>query len=390
MYFRTIPPVGYRISIKNALRAIVQRNKTNQKQLDDGVEMAFDSGSAALLFLLENLKEQNPTKSQVIVPVYTCYSIAAVIEHAGLEIVLCDLNPDTLDFNYAELEECINKNTLAIISTHFFGRKLDYNQLEQIKNTTGAIIIEDAAQGGHSIASLGRSSDFIVTSTGRGKPVSTLGGGYLIAQNNTSIIQILLEKYNILADRTLVEEVLVLAKIFIVNILLNPYLYTIPFSMPYFRIGETIYPETIPVKKLTNFQQKLFMHENSDRLNSIRNKHVKYYYHNLKQQGSGLQPSLSCSEIDSYAPMRYPVYLSQNINTEHENTLDKMCKYGIVKMYPKLLSDLDQIKSFCFNFNKLFPGGNFIVKNLVTLPTHALLNKHDLEIIVNATKRVVN
>jgi len=390
MYFRTIPPVGYRVSVKNALRAFFQRYNTNQKQLYNDIEMAFDSGSAALLFLLKSLKEQNPKKTQVIVPVYTCYSIAAVIEHAGLEIVLCDLNPDTLDFNYVELEGYINDKTLAMISTHFFGRKLDYNKLEQIKNATGVIIIEDAAQGGHSITSLGQSSDFIVTSTGRGKPVSTLGGGYLITNNNAPGIQLLLEKYKNLAERTLVEEVLVLAKILIVNILLNPYLYTIPFSIPYFRIGETIYPETIPIKKLTKFQQKLFMLENTDRLNSIRNKHIKYYYHKLKHNGSSLQPNLSYSELDSYTPMRYPVYLSLNIDTDQENTQNKMCKYGIVKMYPTLLSDLNQIKSFCLNFNKLFPGGNFIVKNLVTLPTHALLNKHDLEIIVNTTKRVVN
>lgn len=388
MLFRTVPPVGYRISIKNALKAFFHGRDIKKEQFTNSTSMGFDSGSAALLFLLKYLREQNPSKTQIIVPVYTCYSIAAVVEYAKLGIVLCDMDPETLDFNYTELEHCINENTLGIISTHFFGRNIDNRKLEKIKNTHDVVIIEDAAQGGLSNDSLGKSSDFIVTSTGRGKPISTLGGGYLITRSDNPDAEYLIKVYEQLDDRTAYEELNVLLKIFVVNILLNPFLYTIPLSIPYYRIGETLYPESIPIKKITKFQQRLLAYEKGISLDNIRNKHAKYY--NVNINSSCLQPGFSESNINNYKPMRYPVYLNIDADMLSEHDLKKMRKYGIVTMYPKPLSELKEIKSFCVNCESLYPGGEYLAKRLLTLPTHTLLKKKDIVNIISIVNRVVS
>ena len=389
MNFRTIPPVGYRISVKNALKAFINRNTVDKHHTNNTVTIAFDSGSSALLFLLKLLKVKNPCKTQVVVPVYTCYSIAAVIEYAGLEVVLCDLDPDTLDFNYSDLEQCLNKNTLCIISTHFFGRRINNIKLAEIKNKNAITIIEDAAQGGYSIKNLDEFSDFIITSTGRGKPISTMGGGYLLTRSTNQYADLLLTEYEGLKDESILSDLIVLAKIFIVNILLNPYLYTIPSVIPYFRLGETVYPELMPIKKLTRFQQKLLSYEKTSNIFDNRHK-AAVYYHGFIKKSLCKQPHSSQFDIDNYQPVRFPVYMNSDIDKLPIALLKKLSRYGIVSMYPKLLSELEPIKLFCSSYEKSFPGGEYLARRLVTLPTHTLLGKKDIENIVLSISKVAS
>src|SRR6185312_678452 len=61
------------------------------------------SGKAALTVILKALAASS-RRRRVIVPAYTCFSVPAAIVRAGLEVVLCDVEPETLDFNFTELE----------------------------------------------------------------------------------------------------------------------------------------------------------------------------------------------------------------------------------------------------------------------------------------------
>jgi len=378
MKFRTIPPVGSRIPIKNIFKALVSHKRTEEENTQNPLSLAFDSGSAALLFLLRRLKENHPDKTQVIVPVYTCYSIAAVVEYAGLEIVLCDLDPSTLDFNYTELEDCVSDSTICIISTHFFGRKINLEKLADVKNRHDIVVIEDAAQGGYTTESLNTVSDYIVTSTGRGKPVSTMGGGYLITRQDNDNITLLLSDYSQLESPSKLAGFIIIIKIILVNILLNPYLYTIPFSIPFFRLGETIYPDSIKLTKLTLFQQKLLAYQNSINTSAKRNYHAVVYTKYVNNNCMNM-PELTQAELNEYAPVRFPIYLNIGLNKLPAFIIKKLNKYGAVSMYPQLLSDLERVKLFSGSENKKYPGGKHIVNKLITLPTHALLKKQDLE-----------
>ena len=87
-----------------------------------GSESVFlvSSGKAALVLILHALSSLR-SRRKVLIPAYTCYSVPSAIVRSGLEIVLCDVNPDTLDFNYDRLEFLADEETLCVIPTHLFG-----------------------------------------------------------------------------------------------------------------------------------------------------------------------------------------------------------------------------------------------------------------------------
>ncbi|MBL0699317.1 MAG: DegT/DnrJ/EryC1/StrS family aminotransferase [Desulfosarcina sp.] len=56
-----------------------------------------NSGRALLYLLLASLKKKDSGKrTEVLIPGYTCYSVAAAIARAGLKIKVYDLDPATL------------------------------------------------------------------------------------------------------------------------------------------------------------------------------------------------------------------------------------------------------------------------------------------------------
>ena len=57
----------------------------------------FSSGKAALAQTLKALHQLYPGRTEVLVPAFTCYSVPSAIVRAGLDIKLCDVNPESLD-----------------------------------------------------------------------------------------------------------------------------------------------------------------------------------------------------------------------------------------------------------------------------------------------------
>ena len=67
-------------------------------------------------------KKHDGKRKEVIIPGYTCYSVAAAVAKAGLKIQVYDLDPGTFEPNIDSLERTISKKrTLAIVHQHLFG-----------------------------------------------------------------------------------------------------------------------------------------------------------------------------------------------------------------------------------------------------------------------------
>src|SRR4029078_11221028 len=113
------------------------------------------SGKAALTVILKALAASSGRR-RVIIPAYTCFSVPSAIVKAGLEVVLCDVAPETLDFNFAQLESVIGEDVLCVVSTHLFGRPADVDRVKPLCEGKGIVVVEDAAQamGGQTDARL--------------------------------------------------------------------------------------------------------------------------------------------------------------------------------------------------------------------------------------------
>jgi len=105
----------------------------------------LSSGKAALFLILSALKELGNRK-KVIIPAYTCYSVPSAVRKAGLEIVPCDIMPETLDFDPDHLESLCDHNILCIVATHLFAIPSDVWKIREIAKKKGIYIIEDVAQ----------------------------------------------------------------------------------------------------------------------------------------------------------------------------------------------------------------------------------------------------
>ena len=71
-----------------------------------GVEQVFptSSGRAALTMALRALRRRSD-RSVVILPAYTCFTVAAAAVRAGLRVKLCDIVLETMDFDYGQLSD---------------------------------------------------------------------------------------------------------------------------------------------------------------------------------------------------------------------------------------------------------------------------------------------
>jgi len=99
----------------------------------------LDSGSNALYLALKLLSL--PKNSEVILPTFTWISCATAIVLNNLKPIFCDVDIDTQNVTYKEIEPKISKNTKAIMIVHYAGKPIDIEEIKRFNLP----IIEDAA-----------------------------------------------------------------------------------------------------------------------------------------------------------------------------------------------------------------------------------------------------
>ena len=69
---------------------------------------------------------------EVIVPAYTYTASASIVDHVGAKIVFVDVQKDSLEMDYHQVEAAITQNTKAIIPVDLGGVPCDYDRLYDI------------------------------------------------------------------------------------------------------------------------------------------------------------------------------------------------------------------------------------------------------------------
>lgn len=69
---------------------------------------------------------------EVIVPAYTYTATASVVCHVGAKLVMVDIQPDSLEVDYDQLEAAITENTKVIIPVDLAGIPCDYDRIFSI------------------------------------------------------------------------------------------------------------------------------------------------------------------------------------------------------------------------------------------------------------------
>ena len=71
---------------------------------------------------------------EVIVPAYTYTASASIVDHVGAKVVFVDIQKDSLEMDYDQVEAAITQDTKAIIPVDLGGVPCDYDRLFEIVN----------------------------------------------------------------------------------------------------------------------------------------------------------------------------------------------------------------------------------------------------------------
>lgn len=387
---RTLPPAAAPIPLHEVLKgfsAVFARNENGYEQFQSELQSYFgrnycflvSSGRAALTLILQALKQLYPGRTEVLIPAFTCFSVPAAIMKAGLEIRLCDIDQQTLDFNHSELKKIIasekGSNLLCVLATHLFGYPADIASLrETIGNEIP--IVEDAAQalgGENAGVKLGILADVGFFSLGRGKALSTVEGGVILTNRRDmgKTLASLVEKQ---PGYGTAEKVKLAIKALLITILQQPFLFRLPLSLPFLQLGETLFEHDFPILKMSpvqaalsrNWQERLRKHQNA------RKKNTKYWAGKL-QLSCGLwcrTQQGNCGNL-----IRFPV-LAANGETREAIVRESRRKgLGIMPSYP---TPINEIAELAANFaGQSYPAASEVCKKIFTLPLHDYVTSMD-------------
>jgi len=364
------PPVAFRHRFADVGRAAWQRAPA----VGDQSEWAFADARGALLCLLGCLAAARPGIQRVIVPAWTCWSVAAAVEYAGLEPVCCDVDPVALDFDADDLVRCLREPALAVIATHLLGAPPDLSRLGG--HPHAGCIIEDAAQASDPQAEPLSGAAVRIVSAARGKPLAAGGGGWLRVVDPDSVLARDLDRtWHRLPDPGRTPALRTALAAAVGNLCLHPRAFALVVAIPALEVGVTRYPARIEPARADSAQRVLWR-AGASRLASIRagrRRAAADYAAAIAQQISARQPAITFRS--DYAPYRFPAFLDRPLTEIEPRHLAAAARAGVVPMYPRTLVSLEPRRPWSPPAD--MPGASWIVRHLVTLPTHEGIGAHE-------------
>lgn len=111
-----------------------------------GAEYAIgvSSGTDALLVALMAIGVG--PGDEVVVPAFTFFATAGVVQRLGATPVFADIDPATFNLRIDGLEARFTSRTKAVIPVHLFGQMADLHALTALASARGVHVLEDAAQ----------------------------------------------------------------------------------------------------------------------------------------------------------------------------------------------------------------------------------------------------
>lgn len=376
--FYELPPAG------NAIRAHPPKEGSRPEEAFSGFEVTWVNAGAAAVALAVRaaLEARSPTRRGVVIPAYTCPEVAAAVYHAGGEPVLVDFEPDTSWLNLAATETALATGEVAaVVAVDLFGIPERLDDLTRICRRYGAVLIEDSAQRfPASAAAPTWQGDLVVLSFGRGKPVSVLGGGALIARD--SHWRDRLREMSLRLPETVSGAGRLRMKIRLYNWLRSPRRYWIPAHLPGLGLGQTVYKPIESVARMAPELHSLL----SSTIQSYcqRGPVVEALIHDgLKSvpTGQGLV-DLPGRLLEGPPPRlsRYPILLPPE-SRERLFALLSRRGLGASRMYGRTLPRIPGLEMLLAGQGP-FPGADDFARRLVTLPTHDQVTARHVRAIV--------
>lgn len=256
VFARHLPPAAGASSPGRILRRLLSggQQRTPATALTAALEKLYpgcgivlvESGTVALSLVLRGLASKSSRRT-VLVSAYTCPDVVTAVLQAGLRPQLVDVQPDSLAMR-TESAEARYGECLAAILSNLYGAPEPLEAWEQISMQHGVVIVDDACQAALSVDEHGRvgarGRSVGVTSFGRGKAFSGVGGGAVIVSERSflggwlknELLEELRRGAPVLSPLRSARDFCYGSALWALSV---PRLYGLPASLPFLGLGET-------------------------------------------------------------------------------------------------------------------------------------------------------
>jgi perosamine synthetase len=339
------------------------------------------SGTQALRLALDLVLRQ-ADGMRVALPAFSCYDVAAAAVATGAEVLLYDVDPATLAPDVDSLERVLRRGARVVVAAPLYGVPLDWESVRSRCEAHGAALVEDAAQGfgaawrGRPLGSLG---DISVLSFGRGKGWTGGRGGALLLRG-AAAGRLDLPAYGAVMAR---DEISTAATSAVQATLGRPSLYRIPVSLPWLRLGETVYHDAAPPTPMPRTAAEILRRTRAlaDRESGARRHHARTLLGAIRY-GAEVQ-TVAVEPGAEPGFLRLPLRVAQGMHGFRDPHSAR--RLGIAPGYPAPLSELPALRPLLVE-SVAYPGAAELAHTLITLPTHSCLRAGEREQVL----RLVN
>lgn len=127
---------------------------------------------------------------EVITPSFNCVADQHAIKMTGADVVMCDIEENTLGIDCKKVESLITEKTKAIIPLHYSGIPCNINEIYKLAEKNKLRVIEDCCHAFgtlHEGKKLGSFGDMAVFSFDPIKTITSIDGGCLICNNESEL-----------------------------------------------------------------------------------------------------------------------------------------------------------------------------------------------------------
>lgn len=388
-----VAPAGTPVTLGDLGRsiALALTPQSTMSRLEDllslqtgGGQLHFlNTGRAALTVIGRALSRKcgSSQRTEVVVPGYTCYSVAASLLRAGLKLRICDIDPETLDYDPSALAELSTESACAIITANLYGMPDNLSRLTEFARDRSLMLIDDAAQ------SLGARSDDLpaggagdvgLFSFDKGKVVTSMQGG-CIAVRNPDLAKLVAEEISRTPKPRPARTLIDIAKFLAYATLLPPGRYWITEHLPFLGLGITRYESGFPITRYSPRLAALVtpLLENLEQLQKSRTANA-----------SAIRAVLTNTEFVPVSPqphsvpawIRFPVLAPSETVRDDAVAALRASGIGASRSYPLCLRDVPEIQEATISSSDT-PLARSVARRLFTLPTHPYVSPHHVEMM---------
>ncbi len=382
--FSRIAPGGRTISARSL--ASILRIHDPAKALETSLRQRFPghtptfhaSGREAMRVAFSTLAARSG-RTEIALPAYCCYSLAASAVAAGLRVRLIDVDErgQIAPLSLANLQL---ERVAALVVGNLFGVPEPIESIRKAALAAGVAVIDDAAQAIGATTRdgpVGGRGDVGVLSFGRGKPISAMGGGALLWREGMAQGQALLPTLGAF------ERWEALLGALAYDVVRNPLVLRVLASIPALEIGVTTYDPGF-TRGAISASAMVIASAILPELDAIVREH--------QQRGDALAEEIRATS--SFEPLRA---LAPDLGSHprlallapdakaRERALRALKFWGATGMYPGTLDQIEALRPHLVGDLRC-PGARDFAARLLTLPTHSGLPDRGRHAILRAIR----